>query len=1277
MANTLIRDTKRMVDLGSNSPALDTVPLTWMANDVRMCTDPAGVLFPANTGIIEWVCTVAGTPGTWVPVYGVGGAPISLTNRSIVVSGGGSVLTEDNPNFIIDIVNHRMVIGTGGTYTPAAGAPLTVLNASGGVSISLAGAITQGIWKTGGIFNVGTLDAQPFQVGTNGGLRAAWDSTGNLTLTPGVVAGPTVEGFRFTAPAHTAATAWVADFLIDNSRTLGLAAGGTIAVWRAMSTSGPTFTAPSARTISVAATLAISGPPGIGANVTITQPLALWVEAGDSYLNGNLTVAFLGGGTVAMVKANTGGLLQRAVAGTDYAVSVAAGTNISVSNASGVYTVNAKDATYWVSSSTNIPASGVNLGALSTGLVKITVSAGVATPSTAVSGTDYVAPWSLTSRSIVISAGGASLTEDNNNFVVDTTNHRMIIAKGGAYTPAGGAPLTISGSSAGISIVLDASGAQSISKSGSGDLSIGTTIASNLTIATNSVTAAKWDTSQNTLLTPSVVAGPTVEGFHFTAPASTAYAGAVSDFLIDNSRTIALAAGATIATWRSMNVSGPTFTAPSARTISVAATLSITNAPNVGTNVTITQPLALWVENGDSYFSGRIASGVLVGSSVLVKCDSGGGNLARAVPGTDYAVSLTAGTNITVSNASGVWTVNSTAGGITQLTGDVIAGPGSGSQVATLKNIPNDTPAAGDILFTASGAPANPSAGLVKVFADSTNFQLRTINSFGSTSSTAFNTPAVASNWLRSFSSVSGAFTASQPTVGDISGIPSLTQGSVIFAGPSNTFAQDNSNFYWDDTNNRLVIAKGGAFSPAAGAPLTVSGASGGVAINLDASTAQSIVKGGTGALSIGTTTATSVSMLTNGTTAAQWDSSQNLTLTPGAVSGGITCFTISGAAHSGVNTDYHDIQFNMSRTVALAAGATISTMSSWVFSPPVFTAPSSRTITVASSFSVSGTPAAGTNVTITQPLAFWVQNGDSYFNGRIASGVLVGTSVLVKCDSGGGNLARATPGTDYAVSLVAGTNVTVSNSSGVWTVNSTSTSGITQLTGDGTAGPGSGSQVFTLVNIPTGTTAAGTILWSGISAPATPAAGKSLVYLDSSTLNICGKNGSGFVQHMVQTQAAVAGSFLKSCSDSGTWTTGEAYDLTLPFTFDASGVSVNDHKLLGSAATAKLDFPVFVIPQSYTKMRLMVYIISLSITSVTTVKLAVEKGSSGAYPGTYAPGTSIITMTSGSTNTKLDSGVITVSFAAGDTITVFLDGITTGAGQVTGQFAGELTLWS
>ncbi len=58
--------------------------------------------------------------------------------------------------------------------------------------------------------------------------------------------------------------------------------------------------------------------------------------------------------------------------------------------------------TFWVSSSSSIPTNGVNLGLLSTGLVKVTISGAVATPSTAIANTDFLA-----AAAINLAAGGA------------------------------------------------------------------------------------------------------------------------------------------------------------------------------------------------------------------------------------------------------------------------------------------------------------------------------------------------------------------------------------------------------------------------------------------------------------------------------------------------------------------------------------------------------------------------------------------------------------------------------------------------------------------------------------------------------------------------------------------------------------------------------------------------------------------------------------------------------------------------------------------------------
>jgi hypothetical protein len=66
-----------------------------------------------------------------------------------------------------------------------------------------------------------------------------------------------------------------------------------------------------AETVDVASTVTIIGPPVAAGSLTLTKPLALWVQAG------NVEIDSLNAGGI--VKASTAGILQIAVSGTDYA----------------------------------------------------------------------------------------------------------------------------------------------------------------------------------------------------------------------------------------------------------------------------------------------------------------------------------------------------------------------------------------------------------------------------------------------------------------------------------------------------------------------------------------------------------------------------------------------------------------------------------------------------------------------------------------------------------------------------------------------------------------------------------------------------------------------------------------------------------------------------------------------------------------------------------------------------------------------------------------------
>ena len=126
--------------------------------------------------------------------------------------------------------------------------------------------------------------------------------------------------------------------------------------------------------------------------------------------------------------------------------------------------------------------------------------------------------------------------------------------------------------------------------------------------------------------------------------------------------------------------------------------------------------------------------------------------------------------------ADGTWAAPPSAGGgITQLTGDVTAGPGSGSQAATLANIPNDVPMAGDLLATAIAAPTSPAAGKGRIYVDSTSLNLAVKNSSGTVNHGIQSRGATASNWLRSIAD-DGSSTISQPGFSDITGTVTLSQ---------------------------------------------------------------------------------------------------------------------------------------------------------------------------------------------------------------------------------------------------------------------------------------------------------------------------------------------------------------------------------------------------------------------------------------------------------------------------------------------------------------------
>lgn len=105
------------------------------------------------------------------------------------------------------------------------------------------------------------------------------------------------------------------------------------------------------------------------------------------------------------------------------------------------------DNTYaFQSRATNAGPNAVNLGALSTGLLKLTVASSIATPSIATAGTDYQAPMSAADASIV--------------FPTATTVQRGLLS--GAVTASAGSTVTAFGPLAAYSVLANATGSSAV-----------------------------------------------------------------------------------------------------------------------------------------------------------------------------------------------------------------------------------------------------------------------------------------------------------------------------------------------------------------------------------------------------------------------------------------------------------------------------------------------------------------------------------------------------------------------------------------------------------------------------------------------------------------------------------------------------------------------------------------------------------------------------------------------------------------------------------------------
>ena len=105
------------------------------------------------------------------------------------------------------------------------------------------------------------------------------------------------------------------------------------------------------------------------------------------------------------------------------------------------------------------------------------------------------------------------------------------------------------------------------------------------------------NTTTPSAITQSIATSGSPTGYSYTGAAHTTLANAeVIDVNWNLARTVQLTGGVgAIATQRAVLFQNPAYSAAAAQTITNAATVAILGAPSAGTNMTLTNPKALWV----------------------------------------------------------------------------------------------------------------------------------------------------------------------------------------------------------------------------------------------------------------------------------------------------------------------------------------------------------------------------------------------------------------------------------------------------------------------------------------------------------------------------------------------------------------------------------------------------------------------------------------------------------------------------------------------------------
>lgn len=265
------------------SPAftgIPTAPTAAPATNTTQLATTAFVLANAPSVPVSSVFTRTGaivaTSGDYSVAQITGAAPTaSPTFSGTITLGSLSGLLKGTAGVVGTATAGTDYLAPSGSGAGLSGIPTSVVNSDGTLTISP---------TTGSV--VASL-----ALGHANTWSALQTLSASITLAQTAATGTPAPGLLFTGAAHTALTLSTEynDVNLNLARTVQFATGA-LTTQRAVLIQAPTYSFVGASTITNAATLAITGTPIAGTNATITNPYALWVQGGNTRLDGSLSL---------------------------------------------------------------------------------------------------------------------------------------------------------------------------------------------------------------------------------------------------------------------------------------------------------------------------------------------------------------------------------------------------------------------------------------------------------------------------------------------------------------------------------------------------------------------------------------------------------------------------------------------------------------------------------------------------------------------------------------------------------------------------------------------------------------------------------------------------------------------------------------------------------------------------------------------------------------------------------------------------------------------------